>query len=73
MQRPVEAFHGIEAGGEDDDVEIIVRLSSPDPPGGDRFYGGGTDIDQQHIGSIEGLEEIAINDAAFTAKRVGGA
>ena len=67
------AGHGIETGGEDDDVEIIVRLGSADHPGGDRFNGDCTDIDQQQIGSIEGLEETVINDAAFTAKSVGGA
>ena len=66
------AGHRVEAGREDDDVELDLLLRSLDALGGDALDRRGPQVDQRHVGAVVSLEVRAAHAEPPRADRVIG-
>ena len=64
------AGHGVEAGGEDDAVELVLGGPGPHTPWGDRLDRLAAEIDQGDVVAVERVVVVGVDADALGAERI---
>ena len=70
MDRLERPGHGIEAGGEDQGVEGVIRMADAQAPGCDFINGVRADVDQGDVVAVVGFVVIGVAAAALGRHRM---
>src|SRR5215212_10241216 len=61
------AGHRVEAGGEDDDVELVVTLGGPNPSRRDLLDPAAAQVHERHVVLVERLVVVGVEDWPFAS------